>query len=169
MQLLGQLNQETNTAKRAQLILDLKSRHVATHLIAKYTQLTAPQIRHYHRVARKLHPDVMQLLDEGKISFSLARALASLAPSKQERAARDALARGISVATFRSKLKDNDDYALRRELERLSQHCSDMSGLDIHIKADKNNAKAGYWMIRYSDLDMFDSIVNKFVGKLKDY
>lgn len=167
--LLAKLDLETNSAKRAQLILELKSRNVKTHIIAKETDLTAPQIRHHYRIAHKLQPTVMQLLEEGKITFSLARAIASLPGSKQERAARDAISKGTSVSCFRNKLKNNDDQALLRELERLSQQCSDVSGLDIQIKADRHNAKAGYWMIRYADLDMFDCIASKIIGKLSDY
>lgn len=165
--MLAQLDLETNPARRARLILELKNRNIKTHIITKESRIPSAQIRHYYRVAKKLQPSVMDLLEARKISFSLARAIASLPEKNQERAARDALAKRTSVASFRSKLKGNDDQALLRELERLSQQCSEVSGLDIQIKPDKNNAKAGHWVIRYSDLDMFDCVANKLIGKGK--
>ncbi len=167
--LLQQLKSTHSATERVSLIGQLFELNVSNRQIHKATRIPDYQIRHYLRVYQKLTPDVMKLFRTGKISFSLTRAIASLTPSKQERAARDAIAKRMSVNEFRQKMKGNNDRQLTAELERLSDRYSALSGLDISIRADKHNPKAGVWVIRYTDLDMFDVIADVLLqGKQRD-
>lgn len=163
-QLLTELQLETNVAKRSQIIAQLRLLDIKTTIISKAINISAPQVRHHFRVAKKLTPNVMELFEQDKISFSLARAIASLPANKQEKAAREAIAKNTSVSKFRFKLNQTSDDSLARELDRLSDEFSNLSGLDIKIVADKCNPKAGVWKIRYADLDMFDVLISKIVG-----
>lgn len=136
--------------------------------IAKETHIPDYQIRHLDRVYRKLVPEVSYLLKLGKITFSMARSIASLDAKSQERLARESIAKHISVHQFRATKMGNPDRRLIKDLEKLGDQYSEITGLDIQIKADSRNAKAGHWMIRYHDLDMFDTIAEKLAGKIQD-
>lgn len=115
-------------------------------------------LRHLLRLINKLVPEVRYLISQDKINFSLARAIASLTQEKQEDAARSAIAKRISVHEFRHTLSSNTNHKLLKHLTRLSDQYSAQTGLDIEIVADKNSDNSGRWIIRYYDLDMFDTI-----------
>lgn len=168
-ELMNQLATANSASEKVSLIGQLHDMEVSNRQIQKATKIPDYQIRHYLRVHQKLTPEVMKLFRTGKISFSLARAIASLAPAKQEKTARDAIAKRMSVNKLRQKMKGNSDRQLTAELERLSDQYSALSGLDITIKADTNNPKAGTWAIRYTDLDMFDVIADALLqGKQRE-
>ncbi len=170
-QLLLGLQTTTDNVARVKLIGDLLEHGIDTATIATKTKIPGYMIRHYARIIRKLVPEVMELFSQRKISFSLARAIASLPPKQQEKSARDSIAKKISVHKFRANTSGNQDKQLVRDLERMSDRFSEITGLQITIKADTNNPKAGNWIIRYESLDMFDTITEKFLGKssLEDY
>lgn len=166
---LQALKQASTAKQRVLLIGKLSTMGVANRTIEKATHLRDYQIRHYLRVFQKLSPEVMALFTSDKLSFSLARAIASLPLKQQEKAARNAIAKRTSVTRFRSGLKGNTDQQLNAELERLGDRYSALSGLNIAIKADRENPKAGVWMIRYTNLDMFDAIAEIILqGKHKE-
>lgn len=168
---LSELKQTSDCRMKVKLIGQLADAGIKNSIISKETKIRDYQVRHYLRVYRNLVPEVMSLFQAGKITFSMVRAIASLGASKQEKAARDAIAKRTSVNGFRNNLKGSNDKKLTAELERQSEYYSGVSGLDITIKADKNNPKAGVWLIRYSDLDMYDVIADKVsLGKtLEDF
>lgn len=170
-QALQELKDASTAKQRVLLIGKLFELGVPNRSIEKITKIKDYQIRHYLRVYQKLAPEVMSLFQAGKVSFSLTKAIASLPIKQQEKAARDAIAKKISVNRFRNKLKGNNDSKLTAELERLGDRYSGLSGLDITIKADKNNPAAGVWMIRYTNLEMFDVIEDTLLdGKqLEDF
>jgi hypothetical protein len=170
-QTLQELKSALTAKQRVLLVGKLFELGVPNRVIEKITKIKGYQIRHYLRVHQKLSPEAMVLFQSDKISFSLARAIASLPLKQQEKAARNAIAKRTSVARFRSGLKGNADRKLNAGLERLGDQYSALSGLDITIKADKENPKAGEWKIRYTDLDMFDTIADTFLkGKrLEDF
>lgn len=170
-QLLLGLQTTTDNVARVKLIGDLLEHGIDTATIATKTKIPGYMIRHYARITRKLVPEVMELFSQRKISFSLARAIASLPPKQQEKSARDSIAKKISVHKFRANTSGNQDKQLVRDLERMSDRFSEITGLQITIKADTNNPKAGNWIIRYESLDMFDTITEKLLGKssLEDY
>ncbi|QEY15999.1 MULTISPECIES: hypothetical protein [unclassified Cellvibrio] len=158
---LNTLKHSTDCRVKVNLIGQLADAGIKNAVISKQSKLPDYQVRHYLRVYRNLVPEVMSLFQAGKITFSMVRAIASLAPKKQEKAARDAIAKCTSVSKFRNKLKGSSDQKLTAELERQSEHYSGVTGLDITIKADKHNPNAGLWVIRYSDLNMYDVIAEK--------
>lgn len=158
---LSELKQSSDCRVKVNLIGQLADAGIKNATIVKETKIADYQVRHYLRVYRNLVPEVMSLFQAGKITFSMVRAIVSLAPKKQEKAARDAIAKCTSVSSFRNKLKGSSDQKLAAELERQSDYYSGVTGLDITIKADKNNPNAGLWLIRYSDLNMYDVIAEK--------
>lgn len=155
----------TDSIERLKWIGQLVDEGVSTSTIARESKLADYLVRHYARVHRKLVPDVIRLFGQGKISFSLARAIASLPATQQEKSARDSIAKKISVHSFRANAGGNADKQLVRDLERLADQYSELSGLHIIIMPDTHNPKAGSWVIRYESLDMFDTITEKLLGK----
>ena len=163
--LLNQLKHAVLVTEQHQLIAELLDEGLKSVEISKKTNLHDYTVRHHARLHRKLTQSVKDLFLSQKISFSLARAIAGLPEKQQEPEARRAIAKHTSVQAFRSALQNNNDKQLVRELERLSDQLSSLSGLDIQITADKGNSQAGRWIIRYTDLSMFDTISEKIIGK----
>jgi ParB-like chromosome segregation protein Spo0J len=169
--LIQGLKEEQDSVSQFQLISELLNEGFRPVEIARRSDLKDYTVRHHARLHVKLNESVKDLFLSRKISFSLARAIAGLPSKQQEAFARKAIAKHISVQSFRQSLKANDDAALMREMERLSEQLSQLSGLDIKIQPDKHNAQAGVWIVRYADLTMFDVICERFTGKksLEDY
>lgn len=169
--LICQLKNENDVVGQFQLIVELLDEGFRPAEIARQTDLKDYTVRHFARLHAKLNESVKELFLSRKISFSLARAIAGLPSKQQESAARKAIARNVSVQSFRKSLNENDDAGLLREMERLSEQLSQLSGLDIKIQPDKHNAQAGVWIVRYADLTMFDVICERFTGSksLEDY
>lgn len=169
--LIWQLKNENDVVGQFQLIVELLDEGFRPAEIARQTDLKDYTVRHFARLHAKLNESVKELFLSRKISFSLARAIAGLPSKQQESAARKAIARNVSVQSFRKSLNENDDAGLLREMERLSEQLSQLSGLDIKIQPDKHNAQAGVWIVRYADLTMFDVICERFTGSksLEDY
>ncbi len=167
-QLMNELTLTTDSVTRVKLIGELLDQGVDTATIASNSKIPGYMIRHYARITRKLVPEVMGLFEQRKISFSLARAIASLPAKQQEKSARDSIAKRISVHQFRVRNSGNQDKQLVRDLERMADRFSELCGLQIHIKADTHNPKAGNWIIRYENLDMFDAISEKLLGQIQD-
>lgn len=158
-----------SSGQRARLMKELVSLGVKTAVIAKRIGMADYQVRHHVRVARKLVPAVMHLLEQEKISLSLARAIASLPEAQQEGAARTAVAKSTSVSRFRAEACNNTDKRLVVDLERLANEYSERSGLNIQIKPDKENNKSGTWIIRYHSLDDFDVLTQRLVGNQPEW
>lgn len=163
--IFDQLLSCASNGQRARLMKELVSLGVKTAVIAKRLDIADYQVRHFVRVARRLVPEVMQLLDNDKISMSLARAIASLPDAQQENAARNALAKRTSVSRFRAEVFVNSDQRLVTDLERLADTYSEQSGFALQIKPDRDNSNSGSWIIRYHSLDDFDELTRRFVGK----
>lgn len=169
--LIAQLKQEQDVVSQYRLVVELINEGLRPSEIARQTGLKDYTVRHLARLHAKLNESVKDLFLSQKISFSLARAIAGLPSKQQESSARKAMSQHVSVQSFRNNLKQHDDAQLVREMERLSERLSEMTGLEISIRPDKRNAQAGNCVIRYADLIMFDVIVEKFIGNrsLEDY
>jgi hypothetical protein len=165
--LLTELSSTACHFKRLGLLRDLKERRVKTKVIEKATGIKDYQIRHYLRVELKLCPTVKTFFQKGSVTYSHAKVLASMAPEQQEKTARQIIAKGTSVHQLSASINANANVRLNSDLEKLADQYSAISGLDIKIKADREDGKAGVWSIRYTDLDMFDTIVEKIAGKEK--
>jgi hypothetical protein len=163
--LIIQLQRANSAVDSYRIIGDLLAEGLRPVEIARKAGIGDYTIRHHARLHRKLGDAVKELFLANKITFSLARALAGLPLVQQEAEARKALSQQMSVQTFRNKLRQLDDVKLMREMERLSDQLSALSGLDIQIRPDKHDTRAGSWIIRYADLGMFDVIVEKVAGK----
>lgn len=168
---IQQLKTEPDVVGQFQLISELIDDGLRPFEIAQQAGLKDYTVRHHARLHAKLNESVKDLFLSRKISFSLARAIAGLPARQQESAARKAMSQHVSVQSFRNSLKQHDDAKLVREMERLSERLSAVTGLEIHVQPDKANAQAGNCVIRYADLDIFDVIVEKFTGErwLDDY
>lgn len=169
--LIAQLKMEQDAVGQYRLIVELIDEGLRPAEIARQAGLKDYTVRHLARLHAKLNESVKDLFLSQKITFSLARAIAGLPSKQQESAARKAMSQHVSVQSFRNNLKQHDDAQLVREMERLSERLSEMTGLEISIRPDKRNAQAGNCVIRYADLIMFDVIVEKFIGNrsLEDY
>jgi ParB-like chromosome segregation protein Spo0J len=168
---IQQLKDETDVVRQYQLIVELIDDGLRPVEIARQAGLKDYTVRHHARLHAKLNESVKDLFLSRKISFSLARAIAGLPSRQQEPAARKAMSRHVSVQSFRNSLRQHDDAKLMREMERLSDRLSAVTGLEITMQPDKTNAQAGNCVIRYADLVMFDVIVEKLTGEcsLDDY
>ncbi len=166
--LLADIKSTSDHRKRMLMIETLKELNVSNKIIEKETGIHDYQIRHYRRVYRKLEASVMALFEREQISYSMAKAIASLPQKEQEKAARTAIAKKISVHQFRGSRNTNPDKKLAVDLARLADRYSEVSGFAIKITADVANSKAGVWIVSYHDLDMFDAIAEKLVGRNKD-
>lgn len=162
--LLSQLRLSSSMTEQYELVSELLEEGLKCASIANQCGLADYQIRHMARLHRKLSAPVKELFLQGKLSFSLARAIAGLPEKLQENAARRAIAKHTSVHAFRLELQKNTDKEITQHLERLSEQASVLSGLDIKIVADKHNSRAGSWIVRYTDLTMFDTIVEILTG-----
>jgi hypothetical protein len=162
--LFAKLKQEESSIERFRLIAELLEDGCKPWLIARKCGLKDYTVRHYARLHRNLDESVKELFTGGKISFSLVRAIAGLPKKQQESAARKAISKHTSVQSFRSALKQTDDNQLARELIRLSDQLSSISGLAIDVVADKGSSQAGRVVIRYTDLSMFDVIMDRLTG-----
>jgi ParB-like chromosome segregation protein Spo0J len=168
---IQKLKDETDVVRQYQLIVELIDDGLRPVEIARQAGLKDYTVRHHARLHAKLNESVKDLFLSRKISFSLARAIAGLPSRQQEPAARKAMSRHVSVQSFRNSLRQHDDAKLMREMERLSDRLSTVTGLEITMQPDKTNAQAGNCVIRYADLVMFDVIVEKLTGEcsLDDY
>jgi len=128
-------------------------------------------VRHYLRISKKLSPLIKKFLHQEKISFSLARAIASLPENRQEEEARKAIMRGISVHRFRASIGEDGAFC-NEDTERYFQHLTNVIaeqiGFMVSISPDKNNSKAGTISIRYADLGDFDSICDRLRVNLSE-
>lgn len=169
--LIQQLKLESDVIAQNQLIVELIEEGLRPAEIARQAGLKDYTVRHHSRLHAKLNDSVKDLFIARKITFSLARAIAGLPSKQQEAITRKAIAKHVSVQSFRLSLRQHDDAALVREMERLSERLSDITGLGISIQPDRHNAQAGNCVIRYADLTMFDVIVEKLIGNrsLEDY
>jgi len=166
--LLTELKQTIDHCKRMLIIAELEELGIKARSIATEGGLKGYEIRHYRRVSNCCIPEVLDLFFKAKISFSLAKVIASIPRDKQEKTARDAIAKKISVHTLRAKLAHNENNRLNNDLAKMANKYSEITGLDICIHAATKNPKAGYWKIKYEDLDMFDIITDRIIGKCKD-
>lgn len=169
--LFQQLKLESDVIAQHQLIVELIEEGFRPAEIARQSGLKDYTVRHHARLHVKLNESVKQLLVAKKITFSLARAIAGLPSKQQDAITRKAISQHVSVQSFRQSLKQHDDAALVREMDRLSERLSGITGLDVSIQPDKRNAQAGNCVIRYADLTMFDVIVEKLIGNrsFEDY
>lgn len=168
LELLAELKTASDHVTKSKLIADLDERGVKASAIQKHAGIADYELRHYRRVYTKLTPEVFNFFQQGKISFSQAKVLASSELAKQEFFAREAIAKRLSVVSLRKRISGNHSGKFIRDLERLSNSYSEQTGFDIQIIADSKNEKAGKLVISYHNLDMFDAISEKLVGLPKD-
>jgi hypothetical protein len=149
-------------AQIADTLQFLKTVGYSTDQLATVLASRDYMVRHYTRVSQRLDHSVKALLHRGALSFSHARAIASLPAADQEEVARSTIASGQSVARMRARLdgkgQGGDDEEHTRYLELLAQKLAEQTGLMLNITSDKHNRHAGTVLIRYSDLRDFDAI-----------
>jgi ParB family chromosome partitioning protein len=115
-----------------------------------------------------LAPPVREMLAEGELEMGHARALLSLSPLEQEQAARQVVARGLSVrqteAMVRQRMRPMPltplAAAVRRkdpDTQRLEVELSERIGAPVTINFDGKNA--GTLVIRYSSVDELEGIL----------
>lgn len=156
---------ELSHAQIADTLQFLKSTGYSTDQLARILASRGYMVRHYTRVSQKLDDTVKALLHKGSLSFSHARAIASLPAADQEEVARSTIASGRSVTRMRAKIdgkgQGDDDEEHVRYLDVLAQKLAEQTGLMLRITSDKHNRHAGTVLIRYTDLRDFDAICSR--------
>ncbi len=158
-------------AQMADTLHYLRKQNMSVQVLSGITHLSLSQIRHYCRLSKKLSPAVKQLLHVGKISLSLAKAIASVALERQEACARDAIMKGVSVHKFRDKEKVLPlglDTRTQKYFEQIEHRLSEQTGIVLEVLPEHNNKHAGIIKMRYSDLKDFDHICDRLQVKLDD-
>src|SRR5690606_25729116 len=115
--LLARLRSTGSIIEQYELVSDLVDDGVSCVAIARQTALPDYRIRHLARLHHKLNEEVRVLFLQGKLSFSMARAIAGLPSNQQENSARKTIAKKISVQNFRLNQAQHNDKALLRNLE----------------------------------------------------
>ena len=172
IEILSSDNISLSDAQLCEALAYLRVMKVSPADIRSATGIKEPQIRHYVRVCNKLITPVMDMLHRNKISFSLARAIASLPAAKQEDAAREAISKNTSVSDFRNDQSDNRlklDQATRRYYKMLEDLISAQTGMDLTISPDATNKNNGNINIRYVGNDMFEAACTRMGVDLSDF
>lgn len=128
-------------------------------------------VRHYLRLSKKLIPAVKEMLHKKRISFSMARTIASLSEDEQEQEARKVLMYRTSVHRLRDKLSGSEkilDERTLRYYESLAELFRQQTGIVLNIIPDNHNKHAGTITMRYSDLRDFDAICTRLNVDLSD-
>lgn len=169
------LLEDSDVAKTHAQIADtlafLKSKNVPPAQLQSITGFKPHTVRHYIRIANKLVAPVMKLLHEGKLTFSMARAIASFPGDTQEEQARSVIQKKTSVSRFRAMNKEDSlftDDSVRKHYERVARLISEQTGLDVEILPDLNNNRNGEFKIRYVGHDSFDAVCSQLGGDLSD-
>jgi len=158
-------------AETADTLRYLRERGYSPMTLQKLTGFKDYTIRHYLRISKKLTRPVKELLHNERITFSLARSVASLPTEKQEEAARRAIMMGVSVHRFRDQLLENEKFSDKETelyFQRLAMILQEKTGFNMSIVPDKFNKQAGTISVRYSDLRDFDSICSRMNVDLSD-
>ena len=166
---IQKLKEGQPTNVQVQLIGELIDDGAKAENISKDANLKNYHVRHCARVHKKLIPEVKDLFDRGKISFSHVRSIASQPNDKQEPLARDVIAKNISVHLLRNSNSLSTNNRLIRDLEKLANNYSEHTGLDIKIIPDAKDENSGTWILKYYSLDDFDFIKSKLIGETPEF
>jgi ParB family chromosome partitioning protein len=114
-----------------------------------------------------LNPDVRRLLENGDLEMGHARALLTLEGERQSKAARDVVARGLSVRETEqlvNRLRDSSstkskssDKAIDPDIQRLQDDLAEKLGAKVALQ-HANNGK-GKLVVHYNTLDELDGIL----------
>ena len=151
-------------AEIADTLLLLKKSGYKPGQLRALTGLKDYQVRHYLLIAKKLIPAVKALLHEGKIKYSLARAIASVAPEQQEEVARKAIMSRTSVHRLRAELNAGQAFsnqAEREYFEKIAINMSEQTGLLVTIAPSPVKRNSGNVLLHYSTLEDFDTICER--------
>jgi len=155
---------ELSHAEIADTLQYLRENKYSPSMLQSLTGFKDYKVRHYLRVSKKLAGPVKELLHKKSITFSLARAIASLSPEEQEEEARKAIMVGTSVHRFRNKLSGEETFCdkdTERYLERVAVIIAEQTGFMVSLSQEKGNKQAGSITLRYTDLEDFDSICSR--------
>lgn len=148
------------------LAIDVLAKDNKSSVISEQTGISATNVRHYLRLARKLDREVLERLHSKAISPSIARALAGLPPPEQRDQARRITLIGTSVHSLRAQIAGKPDLAKAKQesdshYRRLSEYLGERTGLAISIDPDSKATNAGTLKIKFTDAQDFDVIVSR--------
>ena len=113
-----------------------------------------------------LNPDVRKLLENGDLEMGHARALLTLEGDAQSKAAREVVARGLSVRETEQLVNKSKDSAgkakpkaakLDPNIERLQNELAEKLGAPVHVQHASSGK--GKVVINYGSLDELDGIL----------
>jgi ParB family chromosome partitioning protein len=118
---------------------------------------------------------VKDMLNHGELEMGHARALLALDASQQPKCAQTIVQRQLSVRAAEALVKDllNNDGKKKTastsnqdpDVTRMEHKLSDRLGSRVSIQHSQNGS--GRMQIRYTNLDEFEGIVDKLLGKSK--
>ena len=107
----------------------------------------------------ELHPDVQQLVREGRLSMGHARVLVPLASAKQQELAQAIVKRGLSVRQTERLAKGaeaGDPPSPDPDLQRLQQRLSDHLGCPVTVRSGR---RGGQLVVRYSSAESLQGLL----------
>ena len=159
--------EDLSLLEEARAVQALVERHGLTHeaVAQRCGYRTRDRVTHLLRILR-LPSEVLDLIDEGKLSFGHAKLLAGLPRREQAEWARETVKRGWSVEALSRHLRRRSDPPARdqkteadpnvRRLETLlGEH------LGAPVRLDCPNARGGRLVIEFDSLDVLDGILDR--------
>ena len=113
-----------------------------------------------------LNPDVRKLVENGDLEMGHARALLSLEGDAQSKAARDVVARGLSVRETEQLVNKSKDSSAKSKpkapkldpnIQRLQDELAEKLGAPVHVQHATSGK--GKVVINYNNLDELDGIL----------
>ncbi len=109
----------------------------------------------------ELHPDVQQLVREGRLSMGHARVLVPLAPAKQQELAQAIVKRGLSVRQTERLAKGAEPEDMPQpdpDLQRLQQRLSDHLGCPVTVRSGR---QGGQLVVRYNSAESLQGLLGR--------
>ncbi len=161
-------NNFDNLAQKLAVILFLKDGcSCKSSYLADLQDVDDSVVRHQVYTARHLISDLHPLVSKDRITFSALRTIAHLPPDQQEKAARDMLAKRMSVTKLRNYLSGSDSNSTDY-VRQLSDSISDQSGFSASISIEDTKSNGGKLSFSFCGLDDFENLLSRLNIKLPE-
>ena len=167
--------EDLNPLEEAQAFANLIEKFGLTHQeVGEVVSRSRAAVSNSLRLLALAQP-VKDLLNHGELEMGHARALLALPESQQAKCAQTIIQRQLSVRGAEALVKQllNNDGKKKTpamstqdpDISRMEHKLSDRLGARVSIQHSQNGS--GRMQIRYTNLDEFEGIVDKVLGKLK--
>ena len=169
--------EDLNPLEEAQAFANLIEKFGLTHQeVGEVVSRSRAAVSNSLRLLALAQP-VKDLLNQGELEMGHARALLALAEQQQSKCAQAIIQRQLSVRGAEALVKqllDGDSNSKKKpsatsgqdpDITRMEHKLSDRLGARVSIQHSQNGS--GRLQIRYTNLDEFEGIINKVLGKSK--